>query len=273
MLMKKFWIATTSLILVSGCGNENVDSKEENNVNVNVDGNEDEQLDDAETFGADESACVGETGCIKGFISHGQKLTMTWKNTTEAYDVDGNEISFDTTSFNDAEDFGDRFDAAFLKPLLGDRKAEDYSIKIAPTVRRDNFAVGVEIFTEAANAVDTVSMEGEGNFIISGIDGDLPNGQSVTMRLVKQFRIEIEKKEGAAEDTPEPNSAAICFTIDAQLDDLEISAGEITKVGGMRNFEFYYQEDPSLCSADKITDTAQERDLEAAELDPVQPEI
>lgn len=252
---------------IAGCGDKDSDEPKEEE-------SPEEEVFEGVTFGGDPTECSGEAACVTGFISHGMRLTMEWDDQNAVYDVDGDTITFERTEFRDAQDFGDRFDTVFLKPLLGDADVSNYDIKLAPTVLRDNFAVDFEIYTEAANAVDTVNMEGEGNFLVTKIDPDpsvVPDG--IAVRAVKTFRIEVAKAADADESVPEPRSPIICFEIYADFPTLDVASGETRKLGGLRNFTFSYLESPTLCDTDKVSSQAQSRSIPASTAGATQPTL
>ncbi len=214
--------------------------------------------------------CQADVGCIKGFISHGMRLTIAPQesgSSSEQKGVEGHNVSNKTYEFNDAQDFGDRFDTAFLTPLIPEEKRNLYKFKVLPTVKRDNFASQFEIYAEGIEARDIrVKMKGDGNFVV----GDMTAFDNATLRAVKIFRIEASK-------TSEPDSkdvvskTVICLEIAAQVRDLKVEAGKSTQIGGLRNFTFHYTEDETLCA--NITDSSGSTDTPASKLPSVKPNI
>ena len=192
-------------------------------------------------------SCQEEHGCIKGFISHGMELTIE-PEAASFPNHKGVEVSLDTYRFKDAQDFGDRFDTAFLKPLVDQKELDRYQFTITPQVTRSNFAEGFELFSEGLSASDdALRMGGEGNFSLGGIY----SYSDVALRVVKNFRIEISKSSKEADNDAEAYSV-VCLEIEASLDGLEVEDGKATNVGGLRNFQFYYTEDASYCALDNV---------------------
>ena len=213
--------------------------------------------------------CEGDVGCIRGFISHGMRLTMAPKDDGVKTKVNGDKLQLAAASFNDAQDFGDRFDTAFLVPLLPEGKRDQYNINLTPTVRRDNFAAGFELYAEGEEANDDkVQMQGEGNFVL----GDMKPFGSAVLRVVKTFKIEIERKPDATGDIPVVERAVTCLEIEAQVSDIKIDAGKATSVGGLRNFSFYYTESSDLCVQRSNTES-QARTVPGTDLPAVGPKI
>lgn len=213
--------------------------------------------------------CSGEVGCLRGFISHGTRLTLSPKASGASTDARGEPLVTTTYEFNDAQDFGDRFDSAFLRPLVPAEHWQAYDIQVVPSVRRDNFADGFELYGEGAEANDDrVTMKGEGNFEL----GDMQAYDQALLRAVKTFRIEIAKNAKAADGTPSIVRAVTCLEIEAVVEGLKIEAGKPTKIGGLRNFAFYYTESDELCR-NLSTSTSQDRMQDAAKLPPVGPQL
>jgi len=251
---------TMSFLLISCSSSEK--SKENNTTSssTTTTSENDTELADKPSYAV--GSCEGEYGCIQGFISHGMRITLTPDSAGTDKDATDGDMVLETYEFKDAQDFGDRFDTAFLKPLVPEDKLDQYSFKISPLVKRDNFAAGFELYSEGAEANDDlVTMEGEGNFNL----GTIAPFDAVALRVVKTFRIEIEKKVDAEDETPIITRAITCLEVVANLENLEVNAGEITKVGGIRNFNFYYTEDDSLCQESKVGE-AQSRDISATQL-------
>lgn len=164
--MRVSFIFLTIILFFNSCGMINKEEKkEENTTNIinKVPEGEDAELKDKPTFG--EAKCDGEPGCIKGFISHGMKITMT-PDATGSTDVNGDNLTLKTYSFRDSQDWADRFDTAYLKPLVPVDELKNYDFKIVPLVKRDNFSANFELYSEGLSAQDDrVKMEGEGIFI------------------------------------------------------------------------------------------------------------
>ncbi len=229
-------------------------------------------LNDKPSFGSTDEACKAEssTGCIQGFISHGMGLTLAPKPGREISTVESKTAVFARTQFIDAQDFGDRFDTAFLKPLLGAQKAKNYDIKIAPMVKRDNFANQFELYAEDnLKASDRIVMASEGNFIVDGIEAF----DQVGFRAVKTFRIEISRRDDADADAPDVSTPIICLEIDAMVDQLIVKGGSVTAIGGLRNFEYYYTESDAICDVAKIPVAAQSREIPAEPLTNTEPSL
>lgn len=270
------FILASALVVVTGCGQKSEAQQGASSTsatNVNADGSSrttDGSMPSKPTYGGKLADCKvnGTAGCLTGYISHGLALTVAPKNGSEVHNVNGESVSLGRTAFNDAQDFADRFDTAFLKPLLSNQKAKNYDIKIAPTVKRDNFAVGFELYAEDhVRATDRVAMAGEGNFIIDGVSVS----DEVSLRAVKTFRIEISRKSDADADAPEVSTPVICLEIDATLNALKVEGGKATSVGGLRNFDFYYTESAEICNQAKIPVAAQSRQVEASTLNNTTP--
>jgi hypothetical protein len=217
----------------------------------------------------EQGTCQGDSGCIKGFISHGMRLTLTPKDGGINTTVDGRQISLEARSFHDAQDFGDRFDTAFLVPLLPEGKRGDYNITVTPTVRRDNFAAGFELYAEGDEASDQkLAMHGEGNFVL----GDMKPFDQAMLRVVKTFRIDIERSQEASDNTPAVTRKVTCLEVEAIVGELKIRAAEATSVGGLRNFNFYYTESDELCRH-LTSDGTHGQSTAATSLPPVGPHI
>ncbi|MFK7823603.1 MAG: hypothetical protein AB8G05_05575 [Oligoflexales bacterium] len=186
--------------------------------------------------------CGPELGCMRGFISHGMELVISPDDSSLNLMKRENTEPLVPIRFRDAQDFGDRFDTAFLKPLVKKGELDLYDFKISPTVTRDNFAEGFEMYTEGLSAKDkSLSMGGEGNFIL----GDIIPYDKVDFRAVKMFRIEMSKYDA---ETDTDISNIICLEISAIIRDNLVEADTPVNLGGLSNFNFYYTEDSSYCS-------------------------
>ncbi len=263
------WHAKTILMVLAattfGCGKKDKNSEKSNAAAATSTATSASTTADTATELADKpkyatGSCTGNVGCIQGFISHGMKLTLTPDGTGTDKTASGEALALQTYEFKDAQDFGDRFDTAFLKPLVPAANSADYDFKIAPTVKRDNFANDFELYSEGSEANDDkVKMEGEGNFDL----GDIAPFDQVALRAVKTFRIEITKKVTADAATPAITRAVTCLELEVSTENLKVVADKPTKIGGLRNFKFYYTESDELCQASKVGD-AQSRDTSAS---------
>lgn len=260
------------LTLFISCGYQPDEKSDQNNVLSinNIDANDQDGLEDQEnqnsndekvaeamelvnkpTFG--NQSCNAPFGCLKGYISHGMKLlfkpeTLSDEETVTMTNVEGESVQIGGQSFRDSQDFGDRFYKVFIKPLIPGTQSDSYSYQILPTVKRDNFANGFELFSEGLNASDdVVKMEGEGNFNL----GDIEPFDKVSLRAVKMFRIEIIRKSDN-ENSNQEHREITCLEISANLSPKEVVAGKVTNIGGLRNFTFYYTENEDLCKPERL---------------------
>lgn len=204
------------------------------------------------TFG--DATCVAPYGCLKGYISHGLSLIIKPETTSDEdaiamTDIEGNPVTIGSHRFRDSQDFGDRFYNVFIKPLVPVDSQDAFDYRIIPTVKRDNFATGFELYSEGLNASDDhLKMAGEGNFIL----GNIEPFNKVALRAVKRFRIEIIKKNTSDNSNDRETREITCLEISANIAPKVVTEGAVTNIAGLRNFTFYYTENEELCKPDRL---------------------
>jgi hypothetical protein len=227
-------IKLMSFVWVVGCGTVN---KNEANFAGNDANNTNSSTSTSTGTSTTKSAgnCVvgSGQGCIGGFISHGQSLTVNLDGATNKY------------TFKDAADLFDRFGEAFIEPSIkGDgRKPEDYLITLDPEVKRDNFAIGFYMFLEGTKAYDKKSITSVGNFSYDSLDGGTYN-----FRMIKEISLLQKPKAGGEE-------LAQCLVFEFMKENVTLDpvnpTAQIHQLGSVNAFNFYVRRNYGKCSGSK----------------------
>lgn len=184
---------------------------------------------------ADAGNCSGsgDRGCIGGFISHGQKITVALLDSGE------------NIAFRDAADIYDRFSEAFVEPAIkkDGRNPADYEIELLPEVKRDNFAIGFYMFLEGSKAYDKKNIDSAGNFAYEGLDDG-----NYSFRMVKEITLRQKPKAGG-------EALDQCLVFEYQRDDVAIeqknAKQRVFQLGSVNSFQFYVRRNYGKCSGSK----------------------
>lgn len=206
-------------------------------VDLSQDDNSDRSTGKTTESGTAYGSCLPDKGCVTGYIRHGLELVFA-----------PGDNSLRPVEFHDAADFGDRFDSAFIRPLIEQKKDNDglqysdFEAAIEPSVTRDNFAKGFAIYVNGRMAYDRVVMNGEGNFYIGGID---PAEKNLSVKVVKELSLKLKNLKSGVTNFH-------CLAFESKIEGIEIPIAPpyTAYLGGVKSFTFRYVESLGPCKAD-----------------------
>lgn len=184
------------------------------------------------------SLCQPHQACISGYISHAGEIYFSPFSPLRGRDA--------AVRFHDAQDFGDRFHSAFVQPVIDGKIAgimadvdPAYPPTYAPVITRQNFATMFAVTVTSPGMQKTFRIRSEeGNFELPVP----PTSGTYDVRVYGNWVIRWQ-------DRLSRNFHSQCLTIESKIPGINaMRAGEVTLLGGVKNFDFYYHEASSQCS-------------------------